>query len=193
MFSSSDGSDGYNIPSIMRHIWSACTSSANCYSCSDNNPFDGMVRSLYARTNAQYYVSISNGIPSYKLSFTQCVHPDGHCARNRTSSEDNESSNPLSHESPATSSNAFSRSTLHATNIHMIDDDVTGDIDISSVPNLATPPPPMKGWGGLSRYHIIGTGLIFLAVMIGLTPAVLSLDHIVITKKDAIPDRTAYK
>lgn len=51
---------------------------------------------------------------------------------------------------------------------------------------------PVQGWGGLSRYHIIGTGLIFLAILIGLTPAVLSLDHIVITKKDAIPDRTAY-
>lgn len=54
------------------------------------------------------------------------------------------------------------------------------------------PPPPVKGWGGLSRYHIIGTGLLTLAILIGLTPAVLSLDHIVITKKDAIPDRTAY-
>lgn len=129
-------------------------------------------------------------------SFTQCVHPDGHCTRNRTSSEDNESNNPLSHESPGTSSNAFSRSTLHTTNIRILDgpDDMASvnDIDVSSIPNLTHPPPPVRGWGGLSRYHIIGTGLIFLAILIGLTPAVLSLDHIVITKKDAIPDRTAY-
>ena len=64
--------------------------------------------------------------------------------------------------------------------------------DISSIPNLPLEPPPVKGWGGLSRYHIIGTGLMFIAIFLGLTPAVLSLDHIVITKKDAMPDRTAY-
>ena len=45
---------------------------------------------------------------------------------------------------------------------------------------------------GLSHYHIIGTGLIFLAILISLTPADLSRDHIVFTKKDAIPDQTAY-
>jgi hypothetical protein len=128
------------------------------------------------------------------LSFTQCVHPDGHCTRKRRHSAD-ESNNPLSHESPAASSNAFSRSSRH-TNIRIINDpdDVPNmnDVDISSIPNVIAPPPPVKGWGGLSRYHIIGTGMIFFAILIGLTPAVLSLDHIVITKKDAIPDRTAY-
>ncbi|KAL7474694.1 hypothetical protein ACHAW6_000656 [Cyclotella cf. meneghiniana] len=46
--------------------------------------------------------------------------------------------------------------------------------------------------GGLSHYHIIGTRLIFLAILISLTPAVFSLDDIVITKKDAIPNQTAY-
>ena len=65
---------------------------------------------------------------------------------------------------------------------------------ISTIPNLpaTSTPPPVQGWGGLSRYHIIGTCLMFLAIFLGLTPAVLSLDHIIITKKDAMPERTAY-
>lgn len=128
-----------------------------------------------------------------KNSFTQCVHPDGHCSRNRITDEDNERSNHV-HESPAASSNAFSRSTLHTNNIRILDGSevaVGTDVDVSSI-HLFPPHPPVKGWGGLSRYHMIGTGLIFLAILIGLVPAVLSLDHIVITKKDAIPDRTAY-
>ncbi|KAL7516758.1 hypothetical protein ACHAWX_001738 [Stephanocyclus meneghinianus] len=128
--------------------------------------------------------------------FTQCVHPDGHCSRHRSSRGGcNESNAPLSHESPSTST-AFSRSSLHTTKIRIISDPVAvpsvNDVDISSIPHLISAPPPVQGWGGLSRYHIIGTGMIFLAILIGLTPAVLSLDHIVITKKDAIPDRTAY-
>jgi hypothetical protein len=121
------------------------------------------------------------------------VHADGHCSRNRVSNEDNESSN-RAHESPAASSNAFSRSTLHTNNIRILDGSevaVGTDVDVSSI-HLVPSHPPVKGWGGLSRYHMIGTGLIFLAILIGLVPAVLSLDHIVITKKDAIPDRTAY-
>ena len=69
-------------------------------------------------------------------------------------------------------------------------------MDISSVscnhPPAPTIPPPVKGWGGLSRYHIAGTGLMFLGILLGLIPSLLSLDHIFITKKDAMPDRTAY-
>ena len=73
-------------------------------------------------------------------------------------------------------------------------EDVTGtdDYDVSLTPHVISQPPPVQGWGGLSHYHIIGTGLIFLAIIIGLVPAVLSLYQIVITKKDAIPERTAY-
>lgn len=73
-------------------------------------------------------------------------------------------------------------------------EDITGtnDYDVSLTPNVISQPPPVQGWGGLSQYHIIGTGLIFLAIIIGLVPAVLSLYQIVITKKDAIPERTAY-
>lgn len=53
-------------------------------------------------------------------------------------------------------------------------------------------PDPVAGWGGLSKYHLIGTGLMFLAIFMGLTPALLSLDQIIITEHDAMPQKTAY-
>jgi len=125
--------------------------------------------------------------------FTQCVHPDGRCT-GRNSSPDSEESSPNGNNSPAAHSHS---------NVQIISNPTPNEMqsmtysmndvsipDISSIPNL--PPPPVKGWGGLSRYHIIGTGLMFLAILLGLTPAVLSLDDIFITKKDAMPFRTAY-
>jgi hypothetical protein len=145
----------------------------------------------------------SHCLSSFNCSFTQCVHPDGHCTRHTSSNDSNDESSPAVNSSghPNNSpTSVYSRPT-HA-NIRIISNSNLNDIqsmndtyipDISSIPNLPQgPPPAVKGWGGLSRYHIVGTGLIFAAILIGLTPAVLSLDNIILTKKDAIPDRTAY-
>ena len=126
--------------------------------------------------------------------FTQCVHPDGKCSGgSRTANESDESSpGGGNNSSAATCSNVriISNSTL---NEMQSMNEVLSFPDISSVPILPTPaPPPIKGWGGLSRVHIIGTGLMFFSIFLGLTPAVLSLDHIIITKSDAMPERTAY-
>jgi len=126
--------------------------------------------------------------------FTQCVHPDGRCSGGRGTANESDESSPGggNNSSSATCSNVHivSNSTL---NEMQSMNEVLSFPDISSVPILPTPaPPPIKGWGGLSRVHIIGTGLMFVAVFLGLTPAVLSLDHIIITKSDAMPERTAY-
>ena len=117
--------------------------------------------------------------PIHSRSFTQCVHPDGRCLGRHHAGEDVASSPGGASSSAA----AIAASRSHAG-------------DASTAPHLlptgAPDPSPVKGWGGLSRYHIIGTCLMFLAIFIGLTPAVLSLHHIVITEQDAMPDRTAY-
>ncbi|KAL9183067.1 hypothetical protein ACHAXT_004854 [Thalassiosira profunda] len=118
--------------------------------------------------------------------FTQCVHPDGRCS-GRGSAENEEASGT----SPASATNSHS-------NVHIVQDSALGELqsdnDVSfpdDVPSLPASE-PVQGWGGLSKYHIFGTGMMFLAIFLGLTPAVLSLDHIIITKKDAMPERTAY-
>jgi hypothetical protein len=123
-------------------------------------------------------------------SFTQFVHPDGHCVvRRRTSSEEESSpgGNYSSAALAASHSNVRIRSDASTLNEDNMD-------DVTSFPEFFhTPTPqPVKGWGGLSIYHIIGTGLMFVAIFLGLTPAVLSLVNIIITKKDAMPIRTAY-
>ena len=130
-------------------------------------------------------------------SFTQCVHPDGRCViRRRTSSECEESSpggNSSAAALAASHSNVrirSSASTIGDDN-NIMDDDVTIP-DFGHTPTTTATPQPVKGWGGLSIYHIIGTGFMFLAIFLGLTPAVLSLVDIIITKKDAMPIRTAY-
>lgn len=125
-------------------------------------------------------------------SFTQCVHPDGRCV-GRRSSNDTDGSSPGGTSSSAAT--VASRSGARFASANSNTNDARGGFpDISTAPYLPTAPDPapVKGWGGLSRYHIIGTCLMFLAIFIGLTPAVLSLHHIVITEQDAMPDRTAY-
>ena len=142
-----------------------------------------------SRSFAKTLTSLLFFEPRRRLSsFTQCVHPDGRCAR-RTVRDGRESSLPnRPHDAPKLG--ALSDSTLDDV---LRANHVSHLPDVSSVPNLPPPPPPpVRGWGGLSRHHIVGTGLIFLAILIGLTPAVLSLDNIDINKKDARPDRTAY-
>ncbi|KAL7547029.1 hypothetical protein ACHAWF_010354 [Thalassiosira exigua] len=129
--------------------------------------------------------------------FTQCVHPDGRCARAGESTDQEESS------PGGNSTGSAAPSAMHShSNVRIISSSTLNEMermndlpypDVSSIPNLpAPPPPPVKGWGGLSRHHILGTGLMFLAIFLGLTPAVLSLDHIILTKMDAMPERTAY-
>ena len=116
----------------------------------------------------------SPSLPTYLIgSFTQCVHPDGRCSGRRHAGEDVESS------PGGGASRSYAGGDASSTATHPL-------------PTGAPDPSPVKGWGGLSRYHIIGTCLMFLAIFIGLTPAVLSLHHIVITEQDAMPDRTAY-
>jgi len=137
--------------------------------------------------------------------FTQCVHPDGRCVRPDPESNDQSSpaGNSASHNrtniaNTNNDANSPAASSAARSNIRILSDandlpSISDYPEISTIPNLPPqPPPPVKGWGGLSRYHIIGTGLLTLAILIGLMPAVLSLDQIVITKKDAIPIRTAY-
>ena len=123
--------------------------------------------------------------------FTQCVHPDGHCS-GRCSSTENEESSPNGNSStaPSTAPSHCNVQIISSSNPSLND---LSYPDISSIPNVPAPtPPPVKGWGGLSRYHILGTGLMFVAIFLGLTPSLLSLDHIIITKSDAMPERTAY-
>ena len=122
----------------------------------------------------------SPSLPTYLIgSFTQCVHPDGCCSGRRPGGEDDESSPGGGASSAAAIAASRSWAGDASTAPHLL-------------PTGAPDPSPVKGWGGLSRYHIIGTCLMFLAIFIGLTPAVLSLHHIVITEQDAMPDRTAY-
>ncbi|KAL7535702.1 hypothetical protein ACHAXR_006676 [Thalassiosira sp. AJA248-18] len=119
--------------------------------------------------------------------FTQCVHPDGRCAGGASSTQ-NDTSSP-----GGNSSGAHSHSNVQIISNSTLNEMDMSFPDISTIPHLpAQAPPPVKGWGGLSRYHIFGTVLMFLAIFLGLTPAVLSLDHIIITKSDAMPERTAY-
>ena len=127
--------------------------------------------------------------------FTQCVHPDGRCARREQQEDAKDSGRPPNVQPHATSQNCSSASG----NVHIISNPSASDLinvsfpEISSIPAQPTQvPPPVRGWGGLSKYHIIGTGVMFLAIFIGLTPAVLSLNQILITKKEAMPERTAY-
>lgn len=125
-------------------------------------------------------------LPTHQLSFTQCVHPDGHCIVRRGTSNECE-------ESPSGNNSAAALAASHS-NVRIRSSASTlNEMDNVTVPDFChTPSPqPVKGWGGLSIHHIIGTGLMFLAVFLGLTPAVLSLVDIIITKKDAMPIRTA--
>ncbi|EJK45426.1 hypothetical protein THAOC_35960 [Thalassiosira oceanica] len=131
--------------------------------------------------------------------FTQCVHPDGRCSR-RERQDDTTKSVGRSPNVPPHAANQ-NGSTVSSGNVHIISNPASdfrsvysvSFPEISSIPAQPTQvPPPVKGWGGLSKYHIIGTAVMFLAIFIGLTPAVLSLNQILITKKDAMPERTAY-
>lgn len=134
--------------------------------------------------------------------FTQCVHPDGCCAGGASSPDTDQELSPNGGNNPS-----FDGARSHS-NVRIVSNSTLNEMqstcdvaspsvmDLSSVPchhpPTTTNPPPVKGWGGLSRYHIAGTGLMFLAVLMGLIPSLLSLDHIFITTKDAMPDRTAY-
>ena len=120
-------------------------------------------------------------------SFTQCVHPDGHCVvRQWISSECEELPGGNSSAAALAASHSNVRIRSSASTLNEMD-----DVTVSDFCHTPTPQ-SVKGWGGLSVYHIIGTGLMFLAIFLGLTPAVLSLVDIVLTKKDAMPIRTAY-
>ncbi|KAL3781011.1 hypothetical protein ACHAW5_000402 [Stephanodiscus triporus] len=123
--------------------------------------------------------------------FTQCVHPDGRCAGRRSSNDTDGSSPGGTSSAAAVASRSGARFASSNSNTNVARG---GFPDISTAPYQPTAPDPapVKGWGGLSRYHIIGTCMMFFAIFIGLTPAVLSLHHIVITEQDAMPDRTAY-
>ena len=128
--------------------------------------------------------------------FTQCVHPDGRCSGRERQDDEKDSGRSPNVPPHAANQNGSSVSG----NVHIISSS-SADLrdvynafpEISSISAQPTQvPPPVRGWGGLSKYHIIGTGVMFLAIFIGLTPAVLSLNQILITKKDAMPERTAY-
>lgn len=118
--------------------------------------------------------------------FTQCAHPDGRCTGRRGASSSDEHDESYPNVGGDASTRAESQSHAAATSNIMSSVDYVPDVE------LPLPPPPVAGWGGLNRVHITGTGLMLLAILIGLTPAVLSLDEIVLANKDAIPDRTAY-
>mmetsp|Transcript_55824 Transcript_55824/g.118741 ORF Transcript_55824/g.118741 Transcript_55824/m.118741 type:complete len:371 (+) Transcript_55824:281-1393(+) len=129
-------------------------------------------------------------------SFTQCVHPDGFCNPSRGSFAEN------GNESSPNGNSSVGGAAASHSNVQIISSSTLNEMtsvtdvsfpEISSIPYV--PPagsPPVKGWGGLSRHHIVGTGLMFLAVLLGLVPAMLSLNQIYITKEDAMPQRTAY-
>lgn len=143
------------------------------------------------------------------LSFTQCFHPDGRCSKYFSPSEGNDSTYSVndtsSHYQTDEASTAFESRSTHTrsthtnirilgshSNLHSMHDSYP---DLSAIPNLpqqSSMPNPVPGWGGLSKYHLIGTGLMFLAIFMGLTPALLSLDQIIITEHDAMPEKTAY-
>jgi len=135
--------------------------------------------------------------------FTQCIHPDGRCVGRGSLSDSEEEPSPNNGTNPSfdeghshSNIRIVSSSTLNEMQSTSCNVASSSVMDVSSVPCnhplASTIPPPVKGWGGLSRYHIAGTGLMFLAILMGLIPSLLSLDHIFITKKDAMPDRTAY-
>lgn len=135
------------------------------------------------------------------LSFTQCVHPDGYCYGYCFPNDSNESVHDASQYYPTDdASTAFDSRSNHTrsthTNIRILSSNNHAPYaDVSTIPNLpqsSTMPDPVAGWGGLSKYHLIGTGLMFLAIFLGLTPALLSLDQIIITEHDAMPQKTAY-
>jgi hypothetical protein len=52
---------------------------------------------------------------------------------------------------------------------------------------------PLRGWGGLSREHLVGATIIFTAVFLGLCPAFIAIIHPeVFAYADVLPIRTAY-
>jgi len=147
--------------------------------------------------------------------FTQCVHPDGRCNPGRgTPSEDEYESSPNGNSSAVDMYSSTGAAAASHSNVRIISSSTLNEMqstavsdnmydNISSIPNLPDhrmhaahnhhrTPPPVKGWGGLSRYHIIGTGLMFSAILLGLVPAILSLNEIYITEMEAMPQRTAY-
>lgn len=144
------------------------------------------------------------------LSFTQCVHPDGHCSGYCVPNESNASTHSVTdasdHYATDDASTAFDSRSNHTrsthTNIRILSKNSNHHsscaADVSTIPNTNLPQPqssmpdPVAGWGGLSKYHLIGTVLMFMAILMGLTPALLSLDQIIITEHDAMPQMTAY-
>ena len=120
--------------------------------------------------------------------FTQFFHPDGRCnCQNRLLSTNNDgvvSPPPTENYDPLD----LTIRTNYLSVQHTITSCLSSQHSDPNNPNSA----PVKGWGGLSRYHITGMCLMFLAIFIGLIPAVLSLHHVVITVLDAMPDRTAF-
>mmetsp|Transcript_28760 Transcript_28760/g.45285 ORF Transcript_28760/g.45285 Transcript_28760/m.45285 type:complete len:676 (+) Transcript_28760:24-2051(+) len=134
--------------------------------------------------------------------FTQCVHPDGYCYGYCFPSESNESTLEYSVNDGSEyyhnddTSTVFDSRSNHTRSTHTnIRINNHSYAEVSTIPNLPQPstmPDPVAGWGGLSKYHLIGTGLMFVAIFMGLTPALLSLDQIIITEHDAMPEKTAY-
>jgi len=120
--------------------------------------------------------------------FTQFFHPDGRCVVNCQ----NRRLSPATNNDGVISPENYDRLDLtmqtNYLSVHTISSCFSSMYSDPNNPNSA----PVKGWGGLSRYHIAGTCLMFLAIFIGLIPAVLSLHHLFITVLDAMPDRTAF-
>lgn len=121
--------------------------------------------------------------------FTQFFHPDGRCVvncQNRrhspTTTTNNNGVNSPENYDPLDLTIRTNYLSVHT----------LSSCSSFSDPNNPNNSAPVKGWGGLSRYHIARMCLMFLAIFIGLIPAVLSLHHVVITVLDAMPDRTAF-
>ena len=64
------------------------------------------------------------------------------------------------------------------------------EVDITNLASFNAPPLP--GWGGLARAHLLGAVIISLAVLLGLGPAFIALyDRDIFSYADQVPFRTA--